>query len=147
MIPQPPYDINGFTASDALAHFGAGALNSLVISRWITEKLHPDNAGQCPVCHKPIISPRAMITFITGGRVKCTACKKFYNNRTNTILHASPLSFEQIYLIAVLSAFATHTKSDRSTTRREIAQIVGLHPDSIGHWIKIFSALETPLVR
>lgn len=147
MILQPTHDINGFTSSEALAHFGVGALNGLVVSRFIIDKLHPENAGQCPACHKPIISPRTMITFITGGRVKCPACNKFYNNRTNTILHASPLSFEQIYLIAVLSEFAIATKSDRSTTRREIAQIVGLHPDSVSHWTKIFSALETPLVR
>jgi transposase-like protein len=138
--------INGFTPAEALETFSGFALSQSVVSPWVFSKLHPNNVFTCPACGDPIKSERSAATFRSGGRVACLSCKKFFTNRTNTILHASQLEFEQVYLIAVLLAFADRVGADRIAARREIARIVGLHPDSIKNWQENFTALETPLV-
>lgn len=130
--------INGFTPGAALAVFSPDMLDHHLINAWVYDKLHPGDVICCPACGDQIKSDRACSTFEFGGRVCCPSCKKFFTNRTDTILHGSQLSFGQVYLIAVLSALKVE--------RREIARIVGLHPDSIRNWEKIFTALETPLV-
>jgi transposase-like protein len=130
--------INGFTPAQALNNFGSFALDLDVVRCWVGSMLHPDPQPACPGCSTPIVSHRVVTTFNVGGRVCCPNCKKFFTNRTNTILHGSQLEFEQVYLIAVLLALKVE--------RREIARIVGQHPDSIKNWEKIFAALETPLV-
>ena len=137
--------INGFTLDEALDAFDCIGTSSQPIRAWVYDKLHPGDVSACPSCGEQIISIKARKTFRDGGRVCCLSCKKFFTNRTNTILHGSQLEFEQVYLIAVLTAFAFRTSADASAARREISKIVGLHPDSIKHWQKIFSALETPI--
>ena len=138
--------INGFTTSEALAAFAVLGANASDIRAWVYEKLHPGGIATCPSCGEQIISIKSRQTFLTSGRVCCFSCKKFFTNRTNTILHGSQLEFEQVYLIAVLFAFVDRTSANRSAAIREIARIAGLHPDSIRNWEKIFIALETSIV-
>jgi transposase-like protein len=145
-MSQASSGINGFTPAEALDIFDISDLDSVKVRGWVYAKLHPTGFPSCPACDEYIQSDRALATYRDGGRVCCHACKKFFTNRTDTILHGSQLTFEQVYLIAVLSAFADRTSADRSAAHREIARIVGLHPDSIKNWEKIFAALETPLV-
>jgi hypothetical protein len=145
-MTQGSNGINGFTLSEALQTFSGFALSHAIVGAWVFDKLHPYNKYVCPACGEQIKTDRALLTFREGGRVCCSTCKKFFTNRTNTILHGSQLEFEQVYLIAVLTAFAQLTSADRVATRKEIGRIVGLHPDSIKNWEKIFAALETPLV-
>jgi hypothetical protein len=138
--------INGFTPDQALEVFHPAALNEAIVGPWVFLQLHPGIGWACPDCGEVIKSDRAAASFRSGGRVCCPSCKKFFTNRTNTILHGSQLEFSELYLIAVLSAFAKRTGADPAAARREIARISGLHPDSIRNWEKIFTALETPLV-
>lgn len=137
--------INGFTPTEAVDSFNTICMNLSAVRSWVYSKLHPGSI-QCPACGSPIQTERGKFTFRSGGRVCCHSCKKFFTNRTNTILHGSQLEFEQVYLIAVLSKFADRISADRIAARREISRIVGLHPDSIRNWEKIFAALEAPLV-
>lgn len=145
-MPQHCDQIHGFTPVQALEVFDSSAMNHGIIDPWVFSKLHPELFTSCPACSEPITSPRALETFRSGGRVCCPGCKKFFTNRTNTILHGSQLDFSEIYLVAVLSAFAQRIGADPAAARKEIARIAGLHPDSIRNWEKIFTALETPLV-
>lgn len=145
-MPQGNTKINGFTLAKALDIFDVRDLDATKVRGWVYAQLHPTGFPSCPACDEYIKSDRSLATYIDGGRVCCSACKKFFTNRTNTILHGSQLTFEQVYLIAVLSAFAFRTSADPATARSEIARIIGLHPDSIKNWQKIFAALETPLV-
>jgi transposase-like protein len=138
--------IHGFTIGQALDVFSKIACDETGAAAWVLDQLHPDGLGCCPGCYDQNLTARQLKTFREGGRVKCPACNKFYTNRTNTILHSTHLTFNQVYFIAALLAFADRTGADRMAARREIARIIGIHPDSIKSWEKIFSALESPLV-
>lgn len=138
--------ITGFTPAEVLDGFSIASINHPIVSAWVHAKLHPEETPACPGCGHLIPPGRALKSFTTGGRVCCLSCKKFFSNRTNTILHGSTLEFETLYLIAFLSALSTRIGADPRLARREIARITGLCTDSIRKWEAVFSALESPLV-
>jgi len=145
-MPQGNSTINGFTPDQALDVFSRYDLDRVRVRGWVYAQLHPTGFPSCPACDEEIKSDRALATYIEGGRVCCTACKKFFTNRTDTILHGSQLDFEQVFMIAVFTAFAKRTGADSVATRRELSAILGLHQDTIKNWQDNLAALETPLV-
>lgn len=118
----------GFKISDAVGVFDAGFLDSLRCREWVLNRLHPEGVC-CPDCR----------TDITEGlspfdRRRCKKCGKWFTALTGTFLHGAQLDTEQVFLLAVLSGLCVDKK--------EIARIIGIHPDSVRLWQTKFRAFE-----
>jgi len=137
--------VDEFIPDQALDVLSGIALNKETVRAWVYSQLHPEISPACPVCSEPIKSQRALENFRSGGRVSCRVCKKFFTNRAGTILSGSHLEFEQFYLMTTLLAFAVRTKADLAVSRREIARLVGICPNSVHAWQKVFEELQLPI--
>lgn len=118
----------GFTVSEAVAVFDAGFLNSSRCREWVLKQLHPGGVG-CPDCGAAITEGLSPF-----DRRKCKKCGKWFTALTGTFLHGAQLEPEQVFLLAVLSGLGVDKK--------EIARILGIHPDSVRLWQAKFRAVE-----
>ena len=145
-IEMQQTQLTGFTPAQALAVFKPSILASDLVRIWVHGMLHPEPLPVCPECGHVIESYQSQITFSAGRRVCCYSCRRFFSSRTKTILHGSPITDEQIFLVAALTEFSRLTSSDGKLSRRHIAEITGLTTDSVKKWQDSLSLLETSLV-
>lgn len=86
--------------------------------------LHPDGAF-CPYCHFELTNGSAE-KFWAMQYTTCRACGKRFLATKGTILHNTSLSMRQAFALACLIALGLSNK--------QIAEIVGIHPDSVRLW-------------
>ncbi len=139
-------EVTGFTPAQALAIFKPCVLDSKLIREWVHGMLHPEPVPICPECGQVVESHQSRVTFSAGRRICCYHCRRFFNSRTKTILHGSPITDEQLFMIAALSEFSRLAGADDKLSRRYIAEITGLSIDSVKKWQDALRLLETPLV-
>lgn len=138
--------VTGFTPAQALAVFKPSVLDSELIQAWVHGMLHPEPLPVCPECGHIIESHQSRTTFSAGRRVCCYSCRRFFSSRTKTILHGSPITDGQLFLVAALTEFSRLTSSDDKLSRRHIAEITGITTDSVKKWQDSLRLLEASLV-
>ena len=92
---------------------------------WVLQQLHPDGA-YCPGCDKKIDGDDALDNFWEERRTYCKFCHKQFTARTDTAINGTGLDMREIYLFCLLVEFAVLDK--------RIAEVLGIHPDSVGNW-------------
>ena len=122
-----------FTPARALDCFSSYMLDSRKVRQIVLQKLHGE-VMRCPVCDAPVSERQHETLLQDTGRVCCKHCKRWFTNRTGTILDRSCLTFNSFYLLAVLSALGVDVQ-----TR---AQIIDVHPDTVKNWDAKFEAAE-----
>lgn len=117
--------IKSFSAAEVLQSLTAKYFNEEACRQWILETLHPDGA-YCPACKNKITDDITRNNFSAMRRCKCKHCGKWFSATVGTILHNSQLSMRQAFALAVLISLGLGNK--------QIAKIIGIHPDSVRLW-------------
>lgn len=117
--------IKTFSTNGALQTFNADFFAEDVCQAWILKALHPDGA-YCPRCGQRIEDEITLKNFWMMLRCKCKSCQKWFTATVGTILHNSQLTMRQSFALAVLMALGL--------TNKQIAGIIGIHPDSVRFW-------------
>lgn len=124
IIDSPPKAIKSFSAAQALHALNADFFGEAACRQWILKTLHPDGAF-CPHCQSAVSNISAA-KFWNMQYMACRACGKRSLATKGTILHNSSLSMRQAFALACLIALGLSNK--------QIAEIVGIHPDSVRLW-------------
>ncbi len=118
-------EIKNISVSKTLNSFTADILDEDRCRKFILDALHPDGIF-CPQCRMRLQDERTVKNFYTGKRCLCKECGKKFFPTHGTVLHKSSLSMSQAFALAVFIALGASNK--------QIAGIVGIHPDSVRIW-------------
>lgn len=97
----------------------------------VLELLH-QGAASCPVCRDALTGKRRA-RFLTFGRVRCSACGKWFSATTGTPLHKVKLDPRQLVLLAYLLSLGVDTA--------RIATAAGVDQETVRIWRLKFQAL------
>lgn len=97
----------------------------------VLELLH-QGASCCPACGDPL-QGKKRATFLTFGRVQCSACGKWFSATTGTPLHKVKLDPRQLIMIAYLLSLGVDTA--------RIAAAAGVDQETVRIWRLKFQAL------
>lgn len=122
-----------FTPARALDCFSQDILDPRKVRQIVLQKFHGE-VMRCPACGQPVSERQHETLIQENGRVCCKHCKRWFTNRTGTILDRSCLTFNSFYLLAVLSALKVEPQ--------QIAQILDIHPDTAKNWQAKFRVME-----
>lgn len=120
-----------FKPSEALNECNADFFSEDRCREWILKKLHPEGA-YCPFCRNKITDETTLKNFWTLKRCVCKNCNKWFSATYNTIIHGSHLTMAQAFALAVFLALGIDNK--------QIAKIIGIHPESVRIWRSKFNA-------
>lgn len=126
-IPGP------FSPARALDLFSPFVLDSRKVRQIVLQMLHGE-VMRCPACGQSVSDRQRETLLQENGRVCCKNCKRWFTNRTGTILDRSCLSFSSAFFLAALSALGVDVQ-----TR---ARIIDVHPDTVKNWDAKFEAAE-----
>jgi transposase-like protein len=128
---------NNIFPQDVLKVISATFLDEGRCRQWVMDQLHPDG-GHCPKCRHQLTKKQRDL-FISGKRVMCQSCGKWFNERTNTLLSSSHMTYSQIFLLAFL--LNTTQSCDY------IASSVGCDEETVRLWKHKFKTLERALSK
>lgn len=117
--------VKSLSPVDSLKALTSAVLTEDACRHWILSCLHP-NGINCPQCKSRLTDETTVKNFWQGKRCHCKVCKKRFFPTDGTILHRSRLSMKQSFALAFLIALGVENK--------KIAEIVGIHPDSVRLW-------------